>query len=250
MAELPLVTVITVCQNNADTIEGTMLSVLAQQYPRLNYVVWDGVSSDKTLDVVRKYEDRLTYWASEPNNGTYDAMNQAVRKAIELAETDDQWLFFLYAGDRFANDTVLAEVFSQHQLDYSKVQMIGGGILRQKPKVKDKDGGTEIVAAKPVEEIPLEPAFTIASSFVSARVCRFDLDYPLGADYALQYKLFYEAGAGSIASICLPIIVTPEEGRDARLLNQRIIKGEYLGVQSQHISWRWVKEYFKWRFFG
>jgi hypothetical protein len=48
----------------------------------------------------------------------------------------------------------------------------------------------------------------------------------------------------------VPVIVAEDEGLDARRLNRRIVKGEYLGVQSQHISWRWVKEYFKWRFFG
>lgn len=245
MAELLLITVITVCHDNRETIEGTILSVLEQQYPRLNYIVWDGCSSDKTLDIVKKYEDRMTYWASEPNNGTYDAMNQAAQKAIELAGTDDQWLFFLYAGDKFADDEVLAKVFASDRLNKAGIKMIGGGVLKQKPK----NEGMVNEAPKPVSVIPSEPAFSVASSFIRAGVCKFDLDYPLGADYALQYKLYHEA-ADSIATIDTPIIITPEEERDARLLNQRIIKGEYLGVQSQHISWKWVKEYFKWRFFG
>ena len=106
------------------------------------------------------------------------------------------------------------------------------------------------ISAKPIDVIPLEPAFGVASSFIRADVCRFDLDYPLGADYALQYQLYHEVGLDSLTVIDIPVVVMPEEERDARLLNQRIIKGEYLGVQSQHISWRWVKEYFKWRFLG
>ncbi len=248
MAELPLVTVITVCRDNEESIEETMRSVVEQQYPRLNYIVWDGGSTDKTLDVVKGYEDRLTYWASEPNNGTYDAMNQAVRKAVGLAGTDDQWLFFLYAGDRLADQQVLAKVFAQKSLDYASLKMIGCGVM--KLKVKGKVEETIIESPKSLKVIPTEPAFTVASSFVRADVCRFDLDYPLGADYALQYQLYFERGASSLATIDIPVIVTPEEERDARLLNQRIVKGEYLGVQSQHISWRWVKEYFKWRFFG
>jgi len=246
MTELPLVTVITLCRDNADVIEGTMLSVLEQQYPKLNYIVWDGCSSDKTLDIVKQYEDRMTFWASEPNDGTYDAMNQAAKKAVELAGTDDQWLFFLYAGDKFADPKVLDKVFSMDNLDYSILKMIGGGVQ----KTKAKGEGSVIEAPKQVTVIPHEPAFPIASGFVRADVCQFDLDYPLGADYALQYKLYFDRGANSIATIDVPVIVTKEEERDARLLNQRIIKGEYLGVQSQHISWKWVKEYFKWRFLG
>ena len=246
MPELPLITVITVCHNNADVVEQTIRSVMGQQYSRMNYIVWDGCSTDGTLDIVKKYDERLSYWTSEPNNGTYDAMNRAAKKAVELAGTDRQWLFFLYAGDRFPNEKVLAQVFSMERLDFDALRMIGGGVLRE----KKNDEGTLLEAAKPIDVIPLEPAFGVASSFIRADVCRFDLDYPLGADYALQYKLYHEFGSDSIAAIDLPVVVMQEEERDARLLNQRIVKGEYLGVQSQHISWRWVKEYFKWRFLG
>lgn len=246
MAELPLITVITVCHNDADVVEQTIRSVMDQQYPRLNYIVWDGCSTDGTLDIVKKYDDRLSYWASEPNNGTYDAMNRAAKKAIELAGTDRQWLFFLYAGDRFPHEKVLAQVFSMERLDFDGLRIIGGGVLREKANGE----GNLLEAAKPIDVIPLEPAFGVASSFIRADVCQFDLDYPLGADYALQYKLFHEVGRDSLAVIDVPVVVMQEEERDVRLLNQRIVKGEYLGVQSQHISWRWVKEYFKWRFLG
>ncbi len=246
MAELPLVTVITVCHNDADTVERTICSVLDQQYPRMNYVVWDGCSTDGTLDIVKRYDEHLTYWASEPNNGTYDAMNRAARKAVELAGTDQQWLFFLYAGDRFPHEKVLAQVFSKERLDFDILKMIGGGVLRE----KGSGEGSLFEAPKPIDVIPMEPAFDVASSFIRADVCRFDLDYPLGADYALQYELYHELGHDSLTIIDVPVVVMQEEERDARLLNQRIVKGEYLGVQSQHFSWRWVKEYFRWRFFG
>ena len=246
MAELPLITVITVCHNDAVVIEQTIRSVLNQQYLKMNYIVWDGCSTDETLDIVKKYDERLAYWSSEPNNGTYDAMNRAARKAVELAGTDQQWLFYLYAGDRFPHEKVLAQVFSMERLNFNSLKMIGGGVLREKANGE----GSFLEVAKPIDVIPLEPAFGVASCFIRADVCRFDLDYPLGADYALQYQLYHEAGRDSLAAIDLPVVVMQEEERDARLLNQRIVKGEYLGVQSQHISWRWVKEYFKWRFLG
>ena len=53
---LPKITVITVVLNNAQTIERTILSVLNQEYPNLEYIVVDGVSTDGTLDVIKKYE--------------------------------------------------------------------------------------------------------------------------------------------------------------------------------------------------
>lgn len=246
MAELPHITIITVCHNNADVVEQTICSVLDQQYPRMSYVIWDGCSTDGTLDIIKKYDDRVTYWTSEPNNGTYDAMNQAAVKAVELSKTDQHWLFFLYAGDRFPHEKVLAQVFSMGSLDFDSLRMIGGGVLKEKANGES----SQFESAKPVDVIPLGPAFGVASSFIRADVCRFDLDYPLGADYALQYQLYFEIGPNCLASIDVPVVVMQEEERDARILNQRIVKGEYLGVQSQHISWRWVKEYFKWRFLG
>ena len=246
MAELPLITVITVCHNNADVVEQTIRSVMEQQYPRMNYIIWDGCSTDTTMDIVKRYDEQLTYWTSEPNNGTYDAMNRAAKKAIELAGTDKQWLFFLYAGDRFPHEKVLAQVFSMERLNLDSLRMIGGGVQKETPNGE----GSRFEAAKPIDVIPLEPAFGVASGFIRADVCRFDLDYPLGADYALQYQLYHDVGHDCLAVIDMPIVVMQEEERDARLLNQRIVKGEYLGVQSQHISWHWVKEYFKWRFLG
>lgn len=246
MSNLPLVTVITISHNNVADIERTLLSVLSQRYPRMSYVVWDGSSQDGTLDIIKRYADRITYWVSEPSQGTFDAMNKAAKKAVELANTAEQWLFFLYAGDCFADDDVLMKAFSQDNLNYAQLLMFGGGVDRIKA-----DGSVAVTEpAKPVNVIPKEPAFTISSGFVRADVCQFDLDYPLAADYALMYDLYYRHGVGSIASLGFPIVNSPEETHEARLLNRRVIMGEYLGIRSQHISWAWVKEYFRWRFLG
>ena len=247
MADLPLITVVTVCHNNADVIEATIRSVVGQQYPRLHYIVWDGGSTDGTPDVVRQYEEHMAFWTSERSEGTYYAMNHAAGKAVELAGSEaGHWLFFLYAGDLFAGPTVLSKVFSDPKIDHHSLKMIGGGVLRK----KISGDGLRLEAAKPVAVIPSEPAFGVSSSFIRADVCCFDLDYPLAADYALQYRLYDEDGPASIAIVDEVIIITQEEDRDARLLNQRVIRGEYLGVRSRHISWQWVKEYFRWRFLG
>jgi glycosyltransferase involved in cell wall biosynthesis len=93
----PLVTIIMVVRNDADRIERTVRSVIDQSYKNIEYIVVDGASSDGTIDVLKKYQDHIDYWMSEPDMGPYDAMN----KAVTLAGGD--WIYFLGAGDILLN---------------------------------------------------------------------------------------------------------------------------------------------------
>jgi glycosyltransferase involved in cell wall biosynthesis len=99
----PLVSVVTVVFNAAEIIEKTMLSIIRQTYKNIEYIIVDGASTDGTLDIIRKYEDKIDYWISEPDKGIYDAMN----KGINLATGG--WALFMNAGDWFYADTVIQE---------------------------------------------------------------------------------------------------------------------------------------------
>lgn len=104
--EQPLLTVITVVRNGEKTLERTIQSVLSQTYPAIEYIIVDGASTDQTLEIIRRYDDRLAYWLSEPDGGLYDAMN----KGIALAS--GEWIHLLNADDRYYNDSVLAQILS------------------------------------------------------------------------------------------------------------------------------------------
>ena len=93
----PLVSIITVVFNGVKTLEETILSVVQQSYNNIEYIVIDGGSSDGTLDIIRKYDEKLDYWTSEPDAGLYDAMN----KGILLSSGD--YVGFLNADDFFAD---------------------------------------------------------------------------------------------------------------------------------------------------
>lgn len=73
----PLVSVVTVVYNGSAGIERTILSVLPHLDASTEYVLLDGGSTDGTVDIIRKYSKKITYWKSEPDNGIYDALNKA-----------------------------------------------------------------------------------------------------------------------------------------------------------------------------
>ena len=78
---LPKITVVTPNFNQASFLELTILSVLNQNYPNLEYIIIDGGSTDNSLDIIRKYQDDLSYWLSEKDKGVYDAINKGFSKA-------------------------------------------------------------------------------------------------------------------------------------------------------------------------
>lgn len=76
---LPLVTIITVVFNGEKHLEQTIQSVINQTYDNVEYIVIDGGSTDGTVDIIRKYEDKIDYWVSEPDEGISDAFNKGIR---------------------------------------------------------------------------------------------------------------------------------------------------------------------------
>lgn len=98
------VSVITVCYNAEATIYDTVNSVLAQDYPNLEYIVIDGNSKDKTLEIVRSFDQNRIKLISEPDLGLYDAIN----KGISLAASDIIGL--LHADDNYAHNGVIQKI--------------------------------------------------------------------------------------------------------------------------------------------
>lgn len=101
----PKLSVITIVYNNVQDIERTMLSVLNQTYPHIEYILIDGASTDGTLTVIEKYKERLAAFVSEKDAGIYDAMN----KGLALATGD--YVLFMNSGDEIYDTETVAHVF-------------------------------------------------------------------------------------------------------------------------------------------
>jgi glycosyltransferase involved in cell wall biosynthesis len=116
----PTLSIITIVYNNVRDIERTLLSVLNQSYAHIEYIVIDGASSDGTLEVIQRYQDKLSKVVSEKDAGIYDAMN----KGLALASGD--YVLFMNSGDElYAPNTVESVFATAHDADiyYGETEM-------------------------------------------------------------------------------------------------------------------------------
>jgi len=107
----PKISIVTPSFNQAQYLEETILSVINQNYPNLEYIIIDGGSTDNSVEIIKKYEKHLAYWVSEPDNGHGDALNKGFSKAtgeiMAWLNSDDKYLpWTLYTVN---------EIFSKHE---------------------------------------------------------------------------------------------------------------------------------------
>ncbi len=173
------ITVITVCYNSKDSIENTIRSVIEQGYEELEYIIIDGGSTDGTVEIVRGYNDYITYFQSEPDNGIYDAMNKGLRHAtgevIAFLNSDDTYEPYTLnmVADYFATDTI-------DVLAGEVNQICNGKILP--PNESDKD----------IEELHFYMIYCHQGIFMKKKVFDalggFNTQYKLAADYELTLR--------------------------------------------------------------
>jgi len=174
-----VITIITVVYNNVFSIEETIKSVINQSYNNIEYIIIDGGSNDGTVEIIKKYADKIDYWSSEKDFGLYYAMN----RGLEIATGD--WINYMNSGDCFSENVVIEKIFKDSKTDagviYGNVNFNFDGIHHV------------YVKANSLNYLWKGMQFVHQASFVSTKIMKkfpFDTNYKLIADYKSLYLIY------------------------------------------------------------
>jgi len=186
----PLISVITVVFNCVNTLEKTILSVVNQDFDNFEYIIIDGGSTDGTLDVIKKYQDKITLWISEPDKGIYDAMNKGIKKA------EGDYLYFLGGDDLIYSNSVL-EYISNRLRDKNKIYY-GNVLFKTRNVIYDGKFSSLKIVTRNISHQSIFYPREIFDKY------SFDTKYKIFADYDLNLKLF---GNSSYSFVYMPVTV-------------------------------------------
>lgn len=174
----PLISIVTVSYNAATTIEQTILSVINQDFEDFEYIIVDGGSTDGTVDIIKKYQDRITLWVSEPDRGIYDAMNKGIIMA------NGKWVNFMNSGDSFYNLNVLSnlklDLISDFQVVYGSINCL-------------TKSNSFLLKPKTVEKMNDSMIFCHQAAFVNwtcLNEYKFDIRFKVAADFKFFRSLY------------------------------------------------------------
>ncbi len=175
------VSIITPTFNAEKNIESCITSVVKQHYPNKEHLIIDGLSTDKTMNIVKRYAKKYSHikWISEKDSGIYEAMN----KGIDLATGD--WIHFLGSDDRFSDNDVLKKIFLQNN-DHEKFDFIYGNVIwNDTNKIYDGKFSSMKIMKK---NICHQAIFTNRELY--GKYGNFDVKYVSLADWDYNMKMF------------------------------------------------------------
>jgi glycosyltransferase involved in cell wall biosynthesis len=175
----PLISIVTVCLNSVEHIERSILSVLNQTYSNIEYIIIDGGSTDGTLDIIRKNENRISRWVSEKDRGIYDAMNKGI------AMCTGEFIGLLNSDDYYASDAVQSVVDSLMADD--SIEVIHGNtiVTYHSGNVMLKGNHDDLLKNWTVHH---NTCFIRSDIY---KLYNYNIHFKISADYELILKLFY-----------------------------------------------------------
>ncbi|MCA1751572.1 MAG: glycosyltransferase [Flavobacteriales bacterium] len=183
------VSIITVAYNAEETIEDTLKSLAAQDYPDIEHILIDGGSTDATLDIARKYEAGIEKIVSEPDNGIYDAMN----KGLALCTGD--LIGILNSDDAYADGSAVSDVVRTLQASTTAAACYADldYVDRNNPDkvVRRWVSGPYKRSAFRAGWMPPHPAFFLKREAYEA-YGNFNTDLRTSADYELMLRMLYK----------------------------------------------------------
>jgi len=105
---MPKLSIITINLNNAEGLQKTINSVINQSFIDFEFIIIDGGSTDNSVKIIKEFENKISYWISEPDNGIYNGMNKGIKQA------KGDYCFFLNSGDWLIDNKKLEFLFSKN----------------------------------------------------------------------------------------------------------------------------------------
>lgn len=220
MMENIKITIVTIAFNAQNTIEETIKSVVNQTYSNIEYIIIDGYSKDNTVEIIKKYSEKVSYWVSEPDKGIYDAMNKGIMKA-----TGD-WILFMNSGDTFTHNNIIKKIFTNPYPEY--IYVLYGAY-----QTKNGNIISNLIPPRPIKNLMYEMAFCHQSCFVKTSIMKenlFNITYKIAADYNFFRILYMQYGTSIFQKINYSIAYfdTSDSISQTQLKNLRI---EYLKIR-------------------
>ena len=185
------VSIITVCYNRSATIENSILSVLNQDYPNIEYIIIDGGSKDGTKEIIQKYADKLAVFISEPDKGMYDAIN----KGLSLATGDVFGL--MHSDDVYYDQNVVSRIVDAFKKSPNIEGIYGNGIYitndREEKIVRNRIGGEYNFEKLKSGWLPLHPTVYLKKSCLE-KYGNYNLNFKIASDteFLLRYLFKYK----------------------------------------------------------
>ncbi|EAY30073.1 glycosyltransferase family 2 protein [Microscilla marina] len=189
MNEFPKITIITPSYNQGHFIEQTILSVVEQQYPNLEYFIIDGGSTDNTVDIIKKYEEHITYWVSEKDKGQSHAINKGLDKA------SGQIINWLNSDDYYEPHALFKVATAFNRGEHVKV-VCGRSRLFKGQKTVKYSNGTDVYTdnlAKTIGWARIDQPETFFKAEVVKKMGLLDnrLHYLMDRDWWIKYLLLF-----------------------------------------------------------
>jgi glycosyltransferase involved in cell wall biosynthesis len=183
----PRLTVVTPSLNQAKYLERTLRSVLDQGYPNLEYIVMDGGSTDGSVDILKRYDEHLAYWVSEPDAGQSPAINRGIERStgdiVAYINSDDYYL----PGAFDAALPLFADADVRWVAGASEYRAADG--LRNRLWVPKRPWGLRAGWITDIWYVPQASSFWRRDVFDEFGLLREDLDFVFDAEFGLRLAL-------------------------------------------------------------